>query len=641
MTRRPARIRPAFVVVALIASACGASSRPAAGDDDTPPPDAAIDAPPDSTPDPAPPPLDALHASIDLGVVEIGHSGSADVELINSSTTAITLDPNAFSITLGFSITSTDCVSLEPSATCALTIEYDPTQLGAAHGTLTIPSSANTVTVALQATPAHRVTVELLGDGAVASTPAGIACPGACSALFADAVTLTATAGATGTFMGWQPACTSTAGATSCDVAATTGAQTVTALFKQPTATIAVSVAGGSHGLTYIVDDEDGTTVPCVDACTTTVTLGSHVTLWGFTPSTFAGWSGGCVSAGNDCELVADADVAATVTFDADPHEVATIFPRLPVTSLAFDPAGDLVVADAMGVSKLSPAGAPVWTFARSHARDLAVDAAGHIYAADDTTVFSLDAGGTLRWSTALVAAVNTNQSVQSVLAVSSDGHTLAVHQLTGAIVLDGADGSQRFPLVLLGKTDGLAVAPDGTIAIGVLSTSFPEQLDIKRFSSAGSALAELSPLFGDDDASLTYDQANDLCALTTGGEEAAVSVTDPSLNPRFTNLSDLEINPAPAAAISTDPGNDVVIARGNQLQAASTFGLFIQVFAPDGSTVWTLDKPPIDTPSTPLVSDGVDPAAFAADGNFHVAVGGTYDLSQPWIQVLSTKPGP
>ena len=67
------------------------------------------------------------------------------------------------------------------------------------------------------------------GSGTVTSTPAGINCPGTCTANFASGtqVTLTATPGTSYTFDGWSGACSGTAGCT----ITLTAAETATATF--------------------------------------------------------------------------------------------------------------------------------------------------------------------------------------------------------------------------------------------------------------------------------------------------------------------------------------------------------------------------------------------------------------------------
>ena len=78
--------------------------------------------------------------------------------------------------------------------------------------------------------PQKQIAVSLAGSaGSVSSSPAGIVCPGSCTASFAvtETVTLTATPGANSTFSGWSGACS---GAGSCMVSGLSSAA-VTATF--------------------------------------------------------------------------------------------------------------------------------------------------------------------------------------------------------------------------------------------------------------------------------------------------------------------------------------------------------------------------------------------------------------------------
>src|SRR5437016_13568347 len=87
------------------------------------------------------------------------------------------------------------------------------------------------------------VTVAGSANGTVTSSPAGINCPGACSANFASGttVTLTPTAAAGGSFAGWSGACTGTG--TSCAIL-TAAQASATAFFLAPTPpTVALTVS--------------------------------------------------------------------------------------------------------------------------------------------------------------------------------------------------------------------------------------------------------------------------------------------------------------------------------------------------------------------------------------------------------------
>lgn len=94
------------------------------------------------------------------------------------------------------------------------------------------------------------VTMAGTGTGSITSTPAGINCPTACSASFAQntLVTLSETPGTNSTFTGWSGACT---GAAACSVTVT-AASSVTANFvpvtTTPSYTLAVTEAGAGAG---------------------------------------------------------------------------------------------------------------------------------------------------------------------------------------------------------------------------------------------------------------------------------------------------------------------------------------------------------------------------------------------------------
>jgi len=100
---------------------------------------------------------------------------------------------------------------------------YGGSTAGTTGGTVFEIESAQTG-FALTVTPAGT------GTGSVSSSPAGISCPGTCSANFASGtpVTLTATAAAGSTFAGWSGACTGTG---TCSVTMS-AAKAVTATFN-------------------------------------------------------------------------------------------------------------------------------------------------------------------------------------------------------------------------------------------------------------------------------------------------------------------------------------------------------------------------------------------------------------------------
>jgi hypothetical protein len=372
----------------------------------------------------------------------------------------------------------------------------------------------------------------------------------------------------------------------------------------------------------------------CTSSCTTYVPSGTGVVVYGYTPSTFGGWTGDCTSATNDCNLgTVVNNRAATVTFNRDEREVATLLPSTPVRGLTMTPDGDLLVGDDSGVSRITIAGVVVWTTSISGgASDLATDAAGNVYGNSGSGIFSLTPAGKSRWSRAITVAPWPKNSFQSKISVSPDGTVIAAHTSDGAHVVDGS-GNDRFTATGL-TSDGMAVAPDGTVGIGTTHPALA--LDVARYDSAGNALTTLSPLPGDLDASLVYDSVNNLCAQTTAQGSAVVSRTATNLSNVFSSSENTGLSPPPRAAIVVDSSGNVIAMRAATNDSVT--GLRIEVFSPTGTSTWTHLKPGNNGTFIPLppLLDGVTPIAAGTDGNHRVAVGGAYSNNIPWIQVYA-----
>ena len=156
------------------------------------------------------------------------------------------------------------------------------------------------------------VTVAGSANGTVTSSPAGINCPGACSANFASGttVTLTPTAAAGGTFAGWSGACSGTG---TCSVNMT-AAQSVTATFNIATFPLTVTLAGSGSG--SVASTPAG--IACLSTCSASFASGTTVTLTATAAagSTFAGWSGACSGTGT-CTVSMSAARSVTATFTA------------------------------------------------------------------------------------------------------------------------------------------------------------------------------------------------------------------------------------------------------------------------------------------------------------------------------------
>lgn len=107
---------------------------------------------------------------------------------------------------------------------------------GGGSTTITTTTPAASPTTSGSGSPTGTLTVGLAGTGTVVSQPAGIACPGTCTASFpaGTEVTLSATAGSNWSFASWNN-CSSVSGP-SCTVTVGPGDQRVTALYSELTA---------------------------------------------------------------------------------------------------------------------------------------------------------------------------------------------------------------------------------------------------------------------------------------------------------------------------------------------------------------------------------------------------------------------
>jgi hypothetical protein len=567
--------------------------------------------------------------TLNFGVVEVDTRKEATVQVSNPGTGDVTLA--ARTATGGFVVIDNCPATLSAGAACTLHVALTPSHNGVITGALSVPSSANTLTIRLRAVGARQVRLDPAGagEGFVVSVPPGIACGTSCSALFTGGVALIATPGADNFFTGWGVEC----GVDKvCVLPAQSGNVLLTPTFQPPTAKrIDVTFAGEAAGFVYIVDaTNDAASITCTASCTTFVASGDEVTVYAYTPSTFSGWSGACTATSHDCGLgTVIANRAVTATFDRDERELTTLFPRAPVTGLTMMPNGDVVIADAMGVTRMDLTGAVAWTHAfDGGAHDLASDAAGNTYGGSVAGLFKLGPDGALLWTRPVTVGKNPQQSVQSTVSASPDGTVIAALSIGGVEVVDG-NGDGRFATTQL-SPDGMAVAPDGTVAVGV--SGQPEQLDILRFTASGTPLTTLSPLPGESDASLVYDAQNFLCAQTTTfGTDTMVRVA-PDLTLAFSHAEPTHLQPSPRAATVVTSSGEVVAVRSNDDEPES--GLNIEAFSPTGEVTWRHVK--VAEEQLIIFFDGIRFTAAATDTNHHLAVAGNYSDAIPVIQVFT-----
>ena len=168
--------------------------------------------------------------------------------------------------------------SLAAGGTSNLALTVDTLTDNTGTNTIGNPNGTGaTVNITAPPAPQHTLSVTVNGSGSVTSSPAGIDCPGTCSAGFDEDtdVTLTATPAASYTFAGWSGACSGTG---PCTVTMDRDQQ-VTATFNGPgtvgfesgstsatenrgTVTVRVCRTGGTNGPASVsYSTQDGTAV--------------------------------------------------------------------------------------------------------------------------------------------------------------------------------------------------------------------------------------------------------------------------------------------------------------------------------------------------------------------------------------------
>ncbi len=157
------------------------------------------------------------------------------------------------------------------------------------------------------------VTAPAAGEGTITSIPAGIQCPGTCTASFPGGtqVTLTETPGATYYFAGWSGACS---GMSTCSLTIS-AAENVAAIFN-PGDALTVTMSGNGTGTVSSSPAGINCTTGAATDCTATFPPNTAVTLTETTtlPNNFSGWSGACTG-NSTCAVTLSAASNVTATF--------------------------------------------------------------------------------------------------------------------------------------------------------------------------------------------------------------------------------------------------------------------------------------------------------------------------------------
>jgi hypothetical protein len=173
------------------------------------------------------------------------------------------------------------------------------------------------------------------GAGTISSNPAGISCPGSCTANFPAGMTvsLTATAAPGSAFTGWSGACT---GAAACAITLN-DASTVTATFEFQHA-LSLTLAGTGTGT--VTSAPAG--IDCGAACSASYVAGTTITLTAAAApgSAFAGWGGACSGTQPTCQITLDQARNATATFTQVQHALSVTLAGTGTGTVTSAPAG-------------------------------------------------------------------------------------------------------------------------------------------------------------------------------------------------------------------------------------------------------------------------------------------------------------
>ncbi|MBX3160021.1 MAG: choice-of-anchor D domain-containing protein [Deltaproteobacteria bacterium] len=576
------------------------------------------------------PDLHFVPPAFDFGQLQIGVSAQATFELRNDGATPAAID--AIAVTGGgFARGLGTCgAELAPGASCDIVVSATPQALGAGAGALTVQSAGESYDAGLAARGARRITVVVEGTGTITSSPSGIDCGGDCTGLFESDVTLTATPGASAQLVGWSiPECGDSA---TCTLPADVAPATVTASFVSAgPSSIDITFAGDASGEVQVWLEGVATPVSCFASCSIPAMPDQRVEVLASTPSGFGGITGDCDVSGGYCFLTAPPGTAAiTVTFTKDPKEQWTRFVSPGVRTAAFDGTDALVVGGSAGISKLSPAGATVWSITLP-AVALAVGPADSIYVNTGTHVVKLDAGGATQWTVPLdprsVGCPATGHFVHCI-AVAPDG-AVAVHGSTGVARWDATGAPTWSVPIALTPHFGVAIDLAGVVMAEKEDPATAESVDVVRFSPAGVALSTLEDVSPQYHGMITVDGAGNLITSSSGHSRAYLRAYTPTPISRDLTIASSSFVENGVASLGTGElawihflGDLTLIADWRVRRITST-----------GSEPWTLTRRRI---SSVLKESGTVPIDIAGSPTGRIAIVGQYHgltTASGWVQ--------
>lgn len=519
--------------------------------------------------------------------------------------------------------------TLQPGDSCLVQITSPSRSLGCHRSAVRFHSSANEETVYVDS-PREEIQVDLSSPlGTITASP-----PGSCNATacFTSPVTLTAIPNAGSRFVGWpldfgcgaEPTC----------VFRPYARQTPLTIFgasprfvPATTKTITLTVQGTGKGRVLFYE-QDGSPVACEGSCT--YASPGEVRLVAAASSRFTGWTGACSGTLPQCNLgVLTGDLVVGATFAPDDREQAVFTP--PPLDLASGtgaagggvlPGGDLVIAAASRISRVTPAGSLVWTRASS-VSELVTSPGGDIYYLSPSpvgspTLYKLDPAGAVVWSRTLYqpqggalcgSGKRLAVTASGDLAVQSDQTLRVVAAATGADVWTA-------PTAVCAV---VAAGPGGGVVAAVGDPADPNGLAIQRYDAAGARQLPDWTLGGGRSVELAFDPQGFLAARSRN--ESTEVATLRRLTPAGATVFSISEPSGSPSALTVASNGEIVTA-----DALADGGTRLRRWSPAGAVTWTLDKPAYT--STLALEIGVTVTRLAADGAGRVLALGSQRLA-------------
>ncbi|MEO8705087.1 MAG: choice-of-anchor D domain-containing protein [Kofleriaceae bacterium] len=419
--------------------------------------------------------------SLDFGTVDTTNGPFATLQLVNNTTSPLAID--SIVVTgAGFGFISTNCgIALAAASTCDVVVRLLSESLGSLTGTLDITVAGQHHVAQLAGVGQRPITVIVQGGGRVISTPAGIDCGSTCTALFSQAVTLTAIPDAGNVLNRWS-SCDATITCENVDPGTSVTAEFVTL----GTPILNVSYAGDTSGELRVVDLTTNTQlIMCNAACAVSLTAGHTIEVTSATISNYGGLTGACTTNGtaaNSCQFVVAGSTTLTTHYTLSAAERWTRFLPQAALELAFDAGGNLLVIQAFTVTQLRSTNGSIGWSQQLPVASFAKSPTG-LFVASGTTLVFLDANGVLGTSHPFTGTLQF---------VAPNGNLIGTAQGTGATTEWAPDGTLVRTLTI-GPVDGIDsngtfYALDSTVIDegGTLVTHFAA----KRFSFTGTPLA-------------------------------------------------------------------------------------------------------------------------------------------------------